>query len=191
MDLGCPLLRGSSDRRLRWCAATDSVVRRTEKKDERFTDLAFFYENAECKMDFWWRLRISSATPVIMWWDSSSSELFGLPEWWEENTTSGQGSFKERSPVGFQFSESSFLDVPGTATEQVRTCGFRRNSSSLDKAPKIRDSVRLNSFESFFSDPSFNFFRNLGDVLLSHLWINCVSRLSVPRNFRWFSWNCR
>ena len=55
-----------------------------------------------------------------------------------------------------------FLVVPRTATEQVRFCGFRRNSSSLDKAPKIRDSVRLNSFESFFSDPSFNFFRNLG-----------------------------
>ena len=33
--------------------------------------------------------------------------------------------------------------------EQVRTCGFRRNSSSFDRAPKIRDFVRLNSFESF------------------------------------------
>ena len=45
-----------------------------------------------------------------------------------------------------RFSEFLFLDVPGTATEQVRTCGFRRNSSSFDKAPKIRDSVLLNSF---------------------------------------------
>ena len=43
-----------------------------------------------------------------------------------------------------------FLDVPETATEQVRTCGFRRNSSSLAKAPKMRDFVRLNSFEGFF-----------------------------------------
>ena len=42
-----------------------------------------------------------------------------------------------------------FLVFPGTATEQVRTCGFRRNSSCFDRAPKIRDSVRLNSFESF------------------------------------------
>ena len=33
--------------------------------------------------------------------------------------------------------------------EQVRTCGLRRNSSSLDKTPKMRDSVRLNSWESF------------------------------------------
>ena len=36
-----------------------------------------------------------------------------------------------------------------TFTEQVRTCGFRRNLSSLDKAPRIRDSVRLKFFESF------------------------------------------
>ena len=40
-------------------------------------------------------------------------------------------------------------DVSGTTTEQVRTCGFRRKSSSFDRAPKIRDSVLLNCFESF------------------------------------------
>ena len=80
---------------------------------------------------------------------SSISELFRLPEWWEEILASGQGSFGERSPLGSRFPELLFLDVPGTATEQVRTCGFRRNSSSLNKVPKIRDSVRLNSFESF------------------------------------------
>ena len=47
------------------------------------------------------------------------------------------------------FFESLFVDVRGTATEQVRSCGFRRISSSIDKAPKIRHSVRLNSFEGF------------------------------------------
>ena len=52
-------------------------------------------------------------------------------------------------PSGFPVFESLFLDVPGTATDQVRTCGLRRNSSSLEKAPKICGSVRLNSFESF------------------------------------------
>ena len=41
------------------------------------------------------------------------------------------------------------LDVPRTAMEQVRTCGFKRKSSGLDKAPKMRDSLRLSSFESF------------------------------------------
>ena len=84
-----------------------------------------------------------------LWLDSSSSEPFRLPEWLVENIASGQGSLRERSPMGSRFSESLFLDVPGRATEQVRTCGFRRNSSSLDKAPKKRDSVRLSSFESF------------------------------------------
>ena len=49
----------------------------------------------------------------------------------------------------FRFSGVLFLDVPGTSTEKARTCGFRRNSSSSDKAPKIRGSVLLNSFESF------------------------------------------
>ena len=80
---------------------------------------------------------------------SSVSELFRLPEWQKEATALVHGSFGERSPFGSRFPESMFPDVPETATEQVRTCGFRRKSSSLDKAPKIRDSARLNSFESF------------------------------------------
>ena len=50
--------------------------------------------------------------------------------------------------MGSGSSELLFLDVPGTATEQVRTCGFRRNLSSLDKASNMRDSVRLNFWES-------------------------------------------
>ena len=85
----------------------------------------------------------------FLWEVSPCSESFRLLEWQAENITSGQGSPRERSPVGSRFSESSFLDVPGTATEQVRACGFRRNSSSLDKAPKMHDSARLNSLESF------------------------------------------
>ena len=52
-------------------------------------------------------------------------------------------------PSGFPVSWIVFLDVPGTATEQVRFCGFRRNSSSFDRAPKIRDSVPLNCLEIF------------------------------------------
>ena len=61
----------------------------------------------------------------------------------------GMDCLKQWSQVVSQFSELLCLDVPGTATEQVRTCGFRRNLSSFDKAPMIRDSVLLNSFESF------------------------------------------
>ena len=51
--------------------------------------------------------------------------------------------------MGSQFSTSLFLDVAGTATEQFRTCGFRKNSSTLDTVRKIQDSARLNFFESF------------------------------------------
>ena len=61
----------------------------------------------------------------------------------------GTGVVQGTTPVGSPFSELLFLDVPGTATQQVRLCGFRRNSSSLDKAPKMRDSVQLSSWESF------------------------------------------
>ena len=93
----------------------------------------------------------------LLRWASTSSEPFRLPEWWVENTYLGQGSPRERSPKGSRFSESLFLDVPGTATEQFRACGFKINSSSLDKAPKMRDSIRLNSFECFLVTlPSFS-----------------------------------
>ena len=96
-----------------------------------------------------YKLQNSAGFLLVLWWVSSSSDPFRLPEWWEENIGSGQGSFRERSQVGSRFSESLFLDIPEMATEQVRTCGFGKKSSSLDKAPKIRDSVRLISLESF------------------------------------------
>ena len=51
--------------------------------------------------------------------------------------------------MGSRFSTSLFRDDPGTVPGHIRTCGLRRNSSSLDGAPKIRDSVRLNSWDSF------------------------------------------
>ena len=77
-------------------------------------------------------------------WGSVSAPKRG-----EENSTSGPGSSEGRSPVVPWFSRLLLLDVPGATTEQVRTCGFKRNSSSFDKAPKMRDYVLLNSFESF------------------------------------------
>ena len=82
-----------------------------------------------------------------MWWVSSCSESFRLLEWSVEKNDSGQGSPKEWSP-SFRFSGLLFLDVPGTATKQFRTCGFKRNSWSLDKAPKMRYTIRLISLES-------------------------------------------
>ena len=44
------------------------------------------------------------------------SESFRLPSWQAENTASGQGSPRERSPVGSRFSESLLPDV----LEQLR-----------------------------------------------------------------------
>ena len=41
------------------------------------------------------------------------------------------------------------LDVPVTATEQVRTCGFQKKFIKLRQAPKMRDSVQKISSESF------------------------------------------
>ena len=84
-----------------------------------------------------------------MWFVSPWSDSVRLMVRQAENYTSGQGSFREQSSVGSRFSELLFLDVLGTATEQVQTCGLRSNSSSLDKAPKIRASIRLKSWESF------------------------------------------
>ena len=40
-------------------------------------------------------------------------------------------------------------ECSGTVSECVPICGFRRNSSSLDRAPKMQDSVLLNSWDNF------------------------------------------
>ena len=42
-----------------------------------------------------------------------------------------------------------FRNVPGTVPECVRIYGFKRNSSNLDRAPKMRDSVLLSPWDSF------------------------------------------
>ena len=89
-----------------------------------------------------------------------------------------------------RFPESLFLDNPGMAREEVRTCGFRRNSSFLDRAPKIRNSLRVNSFESFFNHSPFDLFRNLGDGFLSQFRVKRVAWATVLGFFRGFSQNC-
>ena len=55
----------------------------------------------------------------------------------------------ERSSFGSWFSTFVFWNVPGTVPECIRICGFRRNSSNLDRATKMRDSVVLNSWDRF------------------------------------------
>ena len=93
---------------------------------------------------------------VSSWSDSAT---LMVPE--AKITTSGQELFGERSPVGSWFSELLFLDSPGTAREQLRSCGFRRNSSNLDKAPKMRNPVQLDSRLNFWW-PSFHIFQKFG-----------------------------
>ena len=55
----------------------------------------------------------------------------------------------ERSSFGSWFYTILFRKVPGTVPECVRICGFRRNSSNLDRASNMRDFVLLNSWGSF------------------------------------------
>ena len=69
-----------------------------------------------------------------------------------ESSTSGSESLWKRAQLGSRFSKSVFRDDRGTAPESVRACGFKGNSSKLDSlrlSRKIRDSVLLNSRDSF------------------------------------------
>ena len=47
------------------------------------------------------------------------------------------------------FSMFVFRNVPGTVPECVRICAFKRNSSNLNRADEMCDSVLLNSRHSF------------------------------------------
>ena len=91
--------------------------------------------------------RISPVTPVTM-----SRQYFG-PKFWvvwpRKLPASGWGFFWESSSFVPWFSTFVFRNVPGTVPECVVICWFKRNSSNLDRAPKMRDSVRLNSWDSF------------------------------------------
>ena len=80
---------------------------------------------------------------------ASSGQHF-CENWLRETFASSWGLIWERSSFGSWFSILEFQDVSGTDLEWSRTSGFRRNSSSLEKAPNVRRSVLLNSWENFF-----------------------------------------
>ena len=68
--------------------------------------------------------------------------------------TEGGSHFRMKIILGtilicFWFSTFVFWNVPGTVPECVRISGFKKNSSNLDRAPKMRDYVLLNSWDSF------------------------------------------
>ena len=66
----------------------------------------------------------------------------------------GGSHFRMRITLGFVLIRSLVFHVcvpgcSGTVPECVRICWFKRNSSNLDRVPKMRDSVLLNSWDSF------------------------------------------
>ena len=81
-----------------------------------------------------------------------SRQSFG-PEycvvWPRKMPASGWGSLWESSSFVPWFITFVFRNVHGTVPECVRNCWFKRNSSDLDRAPKMRDSVLLYSWDSF------------------------------------------
>ena len=95
----------------------------------------------------WWPLRISSVAPVTMSRATSGPEF--CVTWLQKMPASGWGSLWESSSFVPWFSTIVFRNVPGTVPECVRICRFKGNSSNLETAPKMRDSVLLNSWDSF------------------------------------------
>ena len=69
--------------------------------------------------------------------------------WPRKMPASGWGSLWESSSFVPWFSTFVLRNVPGTVSKCVCICWFERNSSNLNRAPKMRDSVLLNSWDSF------------------------------------------
>ena len=93
------------------------------------------------------------------------------------------GSLWESSSFIPWFITFVFRNFPRTIPECVRICCFKRNSSNLYRAPKMRDSVLLNSWDSFFTDSAFYLLRKLCDIFLVNSRNGRVSWLAVPRIF--------
>ena len=84
---------------------------------------------------------------LILSWPTSRPEFCVI--WLRKMPASGWGSLWESSSFVIRYSTFVYRNVPGTVLECVRICGFKRNSSNLDRAHKMRDSVLLNPWESF------------------------------------------
>ena len=69
-----------------------------------------------------------------------------------------------------------FWNVPGTVPECVLSCGLKRRSSRLKRAPKMQDSDQLNSWDSF------------SVTLLSVSSETCVIFSSIPRTDVFCDW---
>ena len=98
--------------------------------------------------------------------------------------TSEQRAFWEWSSVGSWFSTFVFRDVPETVPDCTRTCGIRRLSSKLDKAPKIL-------LKQLLPYPVLRLLRHLNDIFPVYSRDSWVQWLAVPRaSFLIFFSNC-
>ena len=139
--------------------------------------------------------RLADSTKLVLSWPTSGPEFCVV--WLRKRPASGWGSLWESSSFVPWFSTFVFRIVPGTVPECVHICGFKRNSSNLDRAPKMRDSVMLNSWDSFLATPpsisseTCAIFRSLilgRDVFRDWPFLGCSSSVSLvtSANFRLF-----
>ena len=128
--------------------------------------------------------RIASWTVVTMWEVSTGSESTELLGRQAQNFTLGLGSLWEWSLAGSRFSMSFFGDIPGTVPECVRTRGFKRSSSNLDSLPRLRNSVQLNSSDSFsLTLPSISSKTCL-------IWLSVIPGMDVICDWLWLGCSC-
>ena len=73
-----------------------------------------------------------------------------------EASTSGWGSFWERSSNCSWFSPLKFRKASGIAPDCIRTLTFRTNLSNFDRAPRFRFSIQLNPWHNMFSNLLFS-----------------------------------
>ena len=113
--------------------------------------------------------------------------------WPRKMPASRWGSLWESSSFVPWFSTFVFRNVPGTVLECVCICWFERNSSNLDRASEMRDSIRLNSWDSFLvilpsiSSENCVIYSSLilgKDVFRDWPFLECSSTYSVSLNFR-------
>ena len=143
----------------------------------------------------WGWQRVSYWPPVTMSWPNSGPGF--CVAWLKKIPASEWRSFWKSLSFIPLFSTFVFRNVPATVPECVRICGFKRDSSNLDRALKMRDSVLLNSWDSFLATLSSIFSETcviyssliLGsDVFRGWPFLGCSSCLSLvtAANFQLF-----
>ena len=95
-----------------------------------------------------WFLHQRRLLTTLFWSTVSECEFKERGELSTEVSLSVRGSFWERSSVSSRFSLSNFHKVPGAVPDCTRASEFWRNFSTFDKAPSIRLSVLLISWDN-------------------------------------------